>query len=175
MKISKLLAKTNMVLEKIEEVILCIGISALAIILIINVIARKAGGSIYFIDEIATFIVIWITFIGLSYAARKARHIRMSAIFDLAPFRVRKIMIFVISTINGMVMFYLAYISVNYVYTSYCWQQVAIALRMPYWIGIAIVPVGFFLAGIHYVLTIIKNIRVKEEVWLSSEKKNEYE
>ncbi|MCK4241799.1 MAG: TRAP transporter small permease subunit, partial [Candidatus Atribacteria bacterium] len=74
MKISKLLAKINMVLEKIEEVILCVGVSMLAIILIVNVIARKAGTSIYFIDEIAMFLVIWITFIGLSYAARKGRH-----------------------------------------------------------------------------------------------------
>jgi len=175
MKISKLLAKTNMVLEKIEEVILCIGVGVLAVILIVNVIARKAGASIYFIDEIAMFLVIWITFIGISYASRKARHIRMGAIFDLSSVRVQKIMIFVISTISAMVMFYLTYISVNYVYTTYRWQQVAPALRMPYWIGIVVVPVGFSLAGIHYVRTIVKNIRVKEEVWLSPEQKSEYE
>ena len=175
MKMSKLLAMINVVLEKIEEVILCVGVSMLAIILIVNVIARKAGTSIYFIDEIAMFLVIWITFIGLSYAARKGRHIRMAAIFDLSPTRVQKIMIFVISTISAVVMFYLTYISVNYVYTTYRWQQVAPALRMPYWIGIVIVPVGFFLAGIHYVRTIVKNIKAKEEVWVSPEQKSEYE
>ncbi|PKP61188.1 C4-dicarboxylate ABC transporter permease [Candidatus Atribacteria bacterium HGW-Atribacteria-1] len=175
MKMSKLLAKINMVLEKIEEVILCVGVSILAIILIVNVIARKAGTSIYFIDEIAMFLVIWITFIGLSYASRKGRHIRMAAIFDLSSVRVQKMMIFVISAISAMVMFYLTYISVNYVYTTYRWQQVAPALRMPYWIGIAIVPVGFSLAGIHYVRTIVKNIKVKEEVWVSPEQKSEYE
>ncbi len=175
MKISNFFAKINMVLEKIEEVILCIGVSVLAVILIVNVIARKAGTSIYFIDEIAMFLVIWITFVGVSYASRKARHIRMGAIFDLSPLKVQKIMIFVISIISAVVMFYLAYISVNYAYTTYRWQQVAPALRMPYWIGIAIVPVGFFLAGIHYVRTIMKNIQVKEEVWLSPEQKSEYE
>jgi len=174
-KISNFFAKINMVLEKIEEVILCVGVGVLAIILIVNVIARKAGTSIYFIDEIAMFLVIWITFIGISYASRKARHIRMGAIFDLSSARVQKIMIFVISTISGMVMFYLAYLSVNYVYTTYCWQQVTPALRMPYWIGIVIVPVGFFMAGIHYVRTIMKNIQVKEEVWLSPEQKSDYE
>lgn len=164
-----------MVLEKIEEVILCIGVSVLAVILIVNVIARKAGASIYFIDEIAMFLVIWITFIGLSYASRKARHLRMSAIFDLSSVRVQKIMIFVVSTISAVVMFYLAYISVNYVYITYRWQQVVPALRMFYWIVIVVVPVGFFLAGIHYVRTIMKNIQVKEEVWLSPEQKSEYE
>ena len=175
MKLSKLFTNINMVLEKIEEVILCMGVGVLAVILIVNVIARKAGTSIYFIDEIAMFLVIWITFIGVSYASRKARHIRMGAIFDLSPVKVQKIMIFVISIISGMVMFCLAYISVNYVYTSFRWQQVAPALRIPYWIGIVIVPVGFFLAGIHYLRTIMKNIQAKEEVWLSPEQKSEYE
>jgi len=175
MKLSKLLTKINIVIEKIEEVILCVGVGMLAIILIVNVIARKAGTSIYFIDEIAMFLVIWITFIGVSYASRKARHIRMGAIFDLSSVRLQKIMIFIISTISAMVMFYLTYISVNYVYTTYRWQQVAPALRMPYWIGIVVVPVGFFMAGIHYVRTIVKNMRVKEEVWLSPEQKSEYE
>lgn len=175
MWLSKSLTKINMVLEKIEEVILCIGVGMLAVILIVNVIARKVGTSIYFIDEIALFLVIWITFVGLSYASRKARHIRMGAIFDLSPVKVQKILIFVISTISAIAMFYLAYVSVNYVYKIYCWQQVTAALRMHYWIGIVIVPMGFFLAGIHYVRTIVKNIQVKEEVWLSAEQKSEYE
>jgi len=175
MKMSKLLAMINVVLEKIEEVILCVGVGVLAVILIVNVIARKAGASIYFIDEIAMFLVIWITFVGLSYASRKARHIRMAAIFDLSSVKVQKMMIFVISTISAVIMFYLTYISVNYVYTTYRWQQVAPVLRMPYWIGIVIVPVCFFLAGIHYVRTIVKNIKVKEGVWISPEQKSEYE
>lgn len=151
------------------------GVGILAVILIVNVIARKVGASIYFIDEIAMFLVIWITFVGLSYASRKARHIRMGAIFDLSPVKVQIILIFVTSTISAITMFYLAYISVNYVYEIYRWQQVTAALRIPYWIGIVIVPVGFFLAGIHYVRTIAKNIQAKEEVWLSAEQKSEYE
>lgn len=164
-----------MVLEKIEEVILCIGISVLALVLIVNVIARKAGTSIYFIDEIAMFLVIWITFVGVSYATRKGRHIRMAAIFDLSSVKVQRIMIFVISAISAVVMFSLTYISINYVYTTYRWQQITPALRMPYWIGIVIVPVAFFLAGIHYVRTIIKNTQMKDEVWVSPEQKSEYE
>lgn len=136
MKLSKLLAKINMVLEKIEEVILSIGVGVLAVVLIVNVIARKSGTLIYFIDKLAMFLVIWITFIGLSYASRKGRHIRMAAIFDLSSARIQRISIFVTSTISAIVMFYLTYISINYVYTTYRWQQTTSNLRMPYWIGI---------------------------------------
>ena len=173
---AKLLTKINMVLKKIEEIILFIGVSMLSVILITNVIARKAGKTMYFIDEIATFLVICITFAGISYASRKGRHIRMGAIFDLSPVRVQKIMIFVSSTIGAVVMFYVAYISANYVYKSYCWNTMTPALRIPYWIFIIIVPVGFFLTGINYVLTIVKNIQTKEEdIWVSVEEKSEYQ
>jgi C4-dicarboxylate transporter, DctQ subunit len=165
----------NMVIEKIEEVILCIGVGVLAVILIVNVIARKSGTSIYFIDELAMFLVIWITFIGLSYASRKGRHIRMGAIFDLSSLKVQKFMIYVISAISAVTMFYLTYLSFNYVYTTFCWQQMLPALGIPYWIGVVIVPLGFFLAGIHYIMTIFKNIRIREEVWISPEQKSEYE
>jgi len=164
-----------MVIEKIEEVILCIGVGVLAVILIVNVIARKSGTSIYFIDELAMFLVIWITFIGLSYASRKGRHIRMGAIFDLSSLKVQKFMIYVISAISAVTMFYLTYLSFNYVYTTFRWQQMLPALGIPYWIGVVIVPLGFFLAGIHYIMTIFKNIRIREEVWISPEQKSEYE
>jgi len=175
MKLSKLFAKMNMVLEKIEEVILCIGVGVLAIVLITNVIARKSGTSIYFIDELAMLLVIWITFIGLSYASRKGRHIRMAALFDLSSLKVQKFMIYVISAISAVIMFYMTHLSINYVYTTYRWQQILPALRIPYWIGVVIVPLGFFLAGIHYIRTILQNIRMREEIWISPEQKSEYE
>lgn len=175
MKLSKLWGKINMVSEKIEEIILSAGIIMLSIMLIVNIIFRKVGGLIYFTDDLASFLMILITFIGLSYATRKAMNIRMGIITDLAPVRVQKITIFVVSIINAVVMFYLSYLSVNYVYYTYQWKVIASAINMPYWIGIVIVPVGFFLSGIHYVRTIVKNIQEKEDVWQSAEQKNEYE
>jgi len=164
-----------MIIEKVEEIILCLGIGILAVVLIVNAIARKSGTSIFFIDELAMLLVIWITFIGLSYAARKGRHIRMAALFDLSSSKIQKSMMYIISAISAITMFYLAYLSYNYVYTIFRWQQMLPALGIPYWIGVIIVPLGFFLAGIHYVMTIIKNIRIRDEVWISPEQKSEYE
>lgn len=175
MWLSKLLARINMIIEKIEEIILCLGIGILAVVLILNVIARKSGTSIYFIDELAMLLVIWITFIGLSYAARKGRHIRMAALFDLSSTKIQKSMMYIISAISAITMFYLAYLSYNYVYTIFRWQQMLPALGIPYWIGVFIVPLGFSLAGIHYLMTIIQNIRMRDEVWISPEQKSEYE
>ena len=171
----KLIIKVNTVLEKIEETILIGAMAALSIILIVNVISRKAGYGIFFLDEIAIILIIWVSFVGLSYAARKGEHICMAAIFDMSPLRVKKILIFIISAISAIVMFYLAYLSVKYVFRIYHFQEVTVAMRVPYWIVIIIAPFGFFLAGLHYIRTIIKNIKEQEDVWMSPERKSEYD
>lgn len=171
----ELFKKINIVLGKIEKIILVIGINLLFVILIINVIGREIGKSLYFVDEIASVLMIWITAVGVSYAVREGRHIRMSAAFDSAPIKLKRIMIFVSSTISAGVMFFLSYVSVNYICQVYHYQRMSITMGIPLWIYIIIVPVGFFLAGLNYVLTIIKNIQIKEEVWVSYERKNEYE
>jgi TRAP-type C4-dicarboxylate transport system permease small subunit len=48
------------------------------------------------------------------------------------------------------------------------------ALRLPYWIFYVIVPIGFFMAGIQYIRTIIKNFTEKK-TWMSPEQQSEYD
>ena len=153
---------------------LCICISSLAILLISNVIARTFFQSIYFADEISEFLIIFVTFVGCSYAARKARHIRMGAFLDLMNEKVEKAFIFIISAVSAAVMFIMGYHALFYMLKVFSLGQTSSALRIPSWIPLVITPVGFFSAGIQYVRTFIKNI-VEKEVWLSPEQQSEYE
>jgi TRAP-type C4-dicarboxylate transport system permease small subunit len=146
----------------------------LGIMLIANVIARSFFQSIYFAEEVSKLLIILITMAGVSYAARKARHIRMGAFFDLMPPRVEKIFVFVISGFNAVVLFLLAYYSYRYVLQMKMLGQTTAALQIPFWTFNLIVPIAFVLAGIQYIRTIIKNI-VEKDVWLSPEQQSEYE
>ncbi|MCJ7571517.1 MAG: TRAP transporter small permease [Candidatus Thermoplasmatota archaeon] len=174
LSLSKIFDKINNLIVKIEEFILFLAISLLAMILIINIIARALGNSIHFTDELSNFLIIWITFIGLSFATRKGRHIRMAAIFDMSPLIVKKILIFIVSIINMVVMFFSVYISFNYISSVYFYQKLTPTLRYSYWIILLIVPVGFLLAGFHYLRTVTKNIQTKD-IWISPEQTDEYE
>jgi len=169
-----LLKVLNRFLRKIEEAVLCFGVGLLALLLIVNAVARKTGTLFHFIDELSMFLVILITFLGISYAVREASHVRMSAIYDVSPEKVKKIMILAISAVSAVVMIYMGFLSVEYVLWMRSLGQMAPTLGMPYWIGIIIVPVGFFLAGVQYILTVLKNLTTKE-VWVGSEKQSEYE
>lgn len=170
-RISGFLAK---VLDFFEVTVLSLGVFALAALLIANVIARNFFRSIYWAEEISAILILFITFVGVSYAVRKARHIRMGAIFDALPDKAQKVMIIIISLYGALVMFYMTHISWQYVARARMTQQVTPALRIPYWITLIIIVVGFLSAGIQYVRTIMKNIAEKD-VWLSPEQQSEYE
>lgn len=166
--------KINNVTRTIEETILVFGIAFMAVIMIVNVIARSFFESIYFIEELTQITVIFVTFGGLGYGVRKARHIRMGAIFDAMNPKVQTILIWIICIISGVLMLFLSFKSITYIQRLVKFKEMTPALHIPYWITIVIVPFGFFMAGIQYFLTIVQNI-LRRDVWLSSEQRSEYE
>lgn len=162
------------IVDWFEVTILSVGVFMLAALLIANVIARNFFRSIHYAEEVSMILVLLITFVGVSYAVRKARHIRMGAIFDSLNPRMQKIMLYIIAGYSGAVMFLMAYFSYHYVASAYSTMQVTASLRIPYWLVVAITIVGFASAGIQYLRTIVKNI-FETEVWLSPEQQSEYE
>jgi TRAP-type C4-dicarboxylate transport system permease small subunit len=85
-----------------------------------------------------------------------------------------KVFVFIISAVSAAVLFLLAYFSYKYVVQMRMLGQKTAALQVPFWTFNLIVPIGFTLAGIQYIRTIIKNI-VEKDVWLSPEQQSEYE
>ncbi|ABR49848.1 Tripartite ATP-independent periplasmic transporter, DctQ component [Alkaliphilus metalliredigens QYMF] len=173
-KAFSLVKKSGKLIEWFEVGVLSFGMFALASLLIVNVIARTFFKSIYFVPEISEFLVIAITFAGVSYAVRKARHIRMGAIFDAMNPKIQKVMIIIICAVSAFVMFLMALYAYQYVEVIMNTNQRTPALRLPYWIFLVMVPIGFFSAGLQYIRTIIKNIK-EPDVWLSPEQQGEYE
>lgn len=157
-----------------EVTILVAGTASLALLLMVNVVAREFFRSIYFAEEISEFLITIVTFVGTSYAARKARHIRMGAILEAFPPKLEKVMVILISVVSALVMFVLAYLSWKYLKFVFMRHQTTPSLRAPYWTFLIIVPIGFIMSGIQYIRTIIKNFTEKE-VWLSPEQQSEYE
>ncbi len=152
-----------------ERIVLSYGVLIMAINSMANVIGRFGfGRSIYFSNELNAFLMVLITFMGLGYAARRGRHIRMSAIYDQLPDTGRKILMIVISLVTAAVMFVLAYYAGSYVHRLWELEKVTSSLRFPMWIMYLWVPLGFVIAGIQYLLTAWQNLR-SSEVYISYE------
>ena len=158
----------------IEVSILVFCVAALGILLITNVFARTFFQSIYFAEEVSKFLVMLTTFTGVSYAVRKARHIRMGAFLDAMPAKMEKTFIIIISIVSAVVMGIMTWFSFKYLMNAMDMGHMTPALRVPKWTFYVIIPIGFGLACIQYVRTIIKNFTEKEP-WQSPDQQSEYE
>ncbi|MEA3436410.1 MAG: TRAP transporter small permease [Thermodesulfobacteriota bacterium] len=170
----KLNRKTGKVIDGIEVSILVFCVAALGILLITNVFARTFFQSIYFAEEVSKFLVMLTTFIGVSYAVRKARHIRMGAFLDSMPPKAEKIFIIIISIISAIVMAIMTWFSYKYLINAKELGHMTPALRVPKWTFYVVIPIGFGMASIQYIRTVIKNF-TEDEPWQSPDQQSEYE
>jgi len=155
-------------ISRVESFLLAVGVLLMAANTISNVVGRYVfQSSIFFSEELNRILIILITFAGISYAARQGRHIRMSAIYDAMPPSVRKPMMIVIALVTAAFMFGLCYYAVGYIVTQAGRGRVLPALQVPVWWTLVWVPVGFFMTGMQYLLTAIKNL-TQEDLYLST-------
>jgi len=168
------LARVSSLIDKFEAFILCLAVFLLAVLQIMDVIARNVAQSLSYTSELSQLLMIMITFVGTSYGARRARHIRMGAIVDLFSPRLRKVVIVVTHAVSALVMFIMAYYGYRHMMGIKRLAILTPALLIPHWLFYIVVPIGFSVAGVHYVRAIIKNFR-ENEVWLSAEQQGEYE
>ena len=164
----------GLVINGVEVTILVACVASLAVLLIANVFARTFFQSIYFSEEVSKFLVMLTTFTGVSYGVRKARHIRMGAFLDAMPLKMEKTFIIIISLISAVVMEAMAWFSFEYLLNAMSRSHMTPALRVPKWTFYVIMPIGFGLACIQYIRTILKNLTEKD-VWQSPDQQSEYE
>jgi len=158
----------DVIIAKIEAVFLALGVLLMALNTVSNVVSRYVfSESIYFSEELNQILIIVITFAGISYAARHGRHIRMSAIYDQLPPPARKWLMVVIALITAAFMFLLCWYAFSYLQTQMSRGRVLPALQIPVWWTIIWLPIGFFMTGVQYVLTAIRNI-TEPDIYLST-------
>lgn len=163
-----ILGVVDSAISRLESVLLAAGVLLMALNTIANVVGRFVFQySLFFSEELNRILIILITFAGISYAARQGRHIRMSAIYDALKPRMRKGLMIVIALVTALAMFALCYFSVGYIMKVATSGRVLPALQIPvYWIFLW-VPVGFFMTGLQYTLTAIKNFS-EHDIYLST-------
>lgn len=171
----RVLAGIDHAIARFEAFVLAFGVLLMAANSIANVIGRFVfSQSIYFTEELNQFLIVLVTFVGLGYAARKGRHIRMSAVYDQLSDRQRKIMMVLIAAVTAAVMFVLAYYSYVYIVRMAKLGKVTPSLQVPLYLTYIWVPIGFVITGIQYIMTVVKNLQSRE-VYISYEQVDAYE
>jgi len=163
------------IIREFERYVLIAAIILASVMLIAGVIARTVvQRSFTFTEEVAGFFIVSMTFIGIAYGARVGRHIRMSAIFDLVPIKVKKVMIEIINFINCAVLFILTIFAVQYFLRVQAMKVLSPALRYPRAILVGFAAFVLFLGAVEYLKNFIYNLlTIKEpDIYISTEKKD---
>jgi len=137
-------------LDWFERFVLIVGIAAMAIVSVVNVISRNTiGSSLQFASDVTQLLLVLVTFMGIGIGARNARHIRVSAIHDLLPLMAQKVLLTIVGFGTSALLFLLA---------NYGWAYAQSAQRScrvlpetlgstPLWVGVALTLVAMVLFG----------------------------
>ncbi len=162
----KIVNRINGIIIKFEEAVLASSILIMSLTLIGNVLGRMFfQKGIYAAEEIGQYCIYAVTFIGLSYAVTTGKHINMLGLFDLAPKKFQKIDALVISAVTGVTMAVLTGITWRYVISLKALGKISINLKVPTYLVVAVISLGFLFATLQYILIFIKNL-TSEEVYL---------
>jgi C4-dicarboxylate transporter, DctQ subunit len=149
--------------EHLEKFVLGISVLFLAGLLIVHVIGRQLFGTgVSGQVELTQMSLIIMTFAGLGYGVRRARHICMSAFYDQLGGLARKGLLIFIHLVTGALMFYLAWHAWDYVAAIQSRGRTSSALQIPLWIPYLSAPAGFALAGLQYWLTVLRNLTSRQ-------------
>ncbi|MDF2803734.1 MAG: tripartite ATP-independent periplasmic transporter subunit DctQ [Anaerocolumna sp.] len=157
-------------LSRFEEFVLSYSVILMAILLIVGVFMRNVmNSSLTFSEEIASALLILVSFFGLGYCARKGRHITMSIVFDMVSNKHKKLFMIVISLVSAIATAYITYLAMRYVLNVKALGRVTPALQIPIYLIYSVVPFGFLLATIEYVRSFIFNIKDKDNFYITSD------
>lgn len=171
-KFFRLVKSLDTGLHTMEKIILSWSILVITAMTAGNVVYRTfTGQSWHFAAEISRLAIIVATFMGISYAARKGRHISMSAFFDLSPKPLKKVLAIVNPLITASILFIMSYYAFLYTHSVFASGRTTAALEFPFWIMVVALPIGMFLGALQFIRNSWVNIK-HEEVYLAQEKKD---
>ena len=170
----RILGAVDRAVAFLERAALGVGVLGMTIVSVANVIMRNGfDRSLAFAGEVNMAFIVMVTFVGVGYAAREGRHIRMTALYDQLGQRARKILMLVMCVVTAALLFVLAWYAARYAVGTWSVGSITPALRIPLGAIYGFAPLGLALGGIQYVLTAIRNL-LEGEVYISFTQIDEY-
>ncbi len=170
-----LLERLDRAIAWIEAFILAAGVLLLAALSISNTLSRNLmGTTIPGTFEVTEILMVWITFGGLAYGVRRARHICMNAVYDQLRGLARKGLLVLTHISTAALLFFMAWHAGHYVWDVHESGRTSTALGIPMGYAYVIVPVGLFAGGVQYALSAWKNL-THRELYRSFSEREQYE
>jgi len=124
---------------------------------------------VFWADEIATYFVIWGTFLGLSVALREKRHIQVVLLYDRLPLKVRWVLSLFVSVLGTIFCIFFTYAGILLEQNYLMLGQTSLNSQTPLWIPYLIVPISVILFGLRFIAQLYELLRGMGKDWMISE------
>ncbi len=90
-----MISRLRHILRKSLEAIALVLMTALALVVIAGIVFRKAGASLVWYDEVASILLVWLTYYGAGLAALDRLHLGFPKIVESLPASSRRVLLVV--------------------------------------------------------------------------------
>lgn len=144
--------------ERLDEWIGGLFLGVMTVIVAVGFVLRYAlGQPLYWSNEAAGILFVWLLFLGASAGIRYDFHIGIDVLVGLAPPRARFFLALLADAAVFVALVMLFFLGVDLTLNTI---RKSIALELPYWVINSAVPVGCALMLINLVIRTVKRVRL---------------
>ena len=149
--LSEVYLKINKKVEIAEKGISVFIITAIVVIVFVGTVARYIFDyPIFGAERLATYLMVWLGFMGVQITSSKMRHIEIEAVKSKMKPPVRHLMNIVSNIIGSAILVIFFKLSVDFMLESKNLDDADIVLNIPMWWIILIMPLSFGLSAIRF-------------------------
>ena len=136
---------------KVNAAVVIACLTGMVLVVGANVALRfSTNHSLSWSDEVARYLMIWMTFLGAGLALRQGGHVAITNVHDVMSTRTQRILR---AAIVAILLFFFAYmVQVGWDYMQRAQYQMSPALRLSFRYVYAAMPVGFILLIVHLLI-----------------------
>ena len=151
-------------LNNIEEYIVIPLVAVMVVVVILQVIFRYViKGSLPWSEELARYLMVWITFVGASIGVKKGAHVGIEALVIALPKKVQTIAKYLGIIISIIFCIVVLSASIGILKRQIAGHQISPAMRIPMWWAYAAIPTGVFLMTVRFIQLLFKKNTAKAE------------
>ncbi|WP_346799393.1 TRAP transporter small permease [Halomonas sp. Bachu 37] len=150
------LQRTERVLDAILQPIVFLGMAALIGVITLQIVSRVLFTAVGWTEEVARFLLVWITFLGAALAFQRGRHIAVTFAVDALPGRPRQLARIAATLV--VVAFMVALMVVGYRYMQVQSFQKSASLRLSMTYVYAVIPISAALMAWYAVVDLVEVI-----------------
>lgn len=147
--------------EHFEEAILIFLLVLISCVELLQVVCRNVPvlPTLTWAEELARFLWIATVFLSLPYTIRTESMLRVTALIDIMPWKLRNVVNVIVDVITFAMMAVLSYYSVIVFQRILASGEVSPAIAMPMWFMYALVLLGFVLAALRSVQMFVIHVK----------------